>query len=143
MGFLKNLKAIFDPDSRAEALIETQIEAFNRFKRNYPDRDRHSWLAMALKSRPGYGGREELFYYEWTALIAISNDEDAPIQLGIALCIEEGGVDVKIPSHYAEKFTLVSFLTEKDIHRWRSENPWTATHFPAVENILRSMVRQK
>jgi len=142
MGFFKNLRAIFDPDSRAEAIIETQIEVFNRQRRRYPDRDRHAWLAMTLKSRPDYGGKEDLFYYEWTALFALSSDKDAPIQLGIALVIEEGGVNAKIPSCYAQKFKLIDYLKEEDLRLWRSENPWTATHFPAVENVLRSMVRK-
>jgi hypothetical protein len=142
MGFLKNIRAIFDPDSRAEAIIETQIEVFNRQRRRYPDRDRHAWLAMTLKSRLGYGGKEDLFYYEWTAVIALSREEDDPIQLGIFLVMEEGGVNAKIPSRYAEKFKLINYLKEEDLRLGRSENPWTATHFPAVENVLRDMVRK-
>jgi hypothetical protein len=138
MGFFKNLKAIFDPSIRAVALIETQVNSFRRYMNAYPDRDKHAWLAMTLKSR--YPNLDESLYYTETWQFSMLSINDAPVALGIYLIHKEGPTSA-IP--YSEKFLKMMVPVwelvnkKKFVGAWKKENHWTFDHQPWLVNILK------
>lgn len=137
MGFFKNLGAIFDPNSRAEALIETQVDVFHRYLKAHPERDKHAWLAMTLKLR--YPNFDESLYYTETWQFSILSIRDAPIALGIYLIYKEGPKSA-IP--YTEKFLNImgpawELVNKKNfVSTWKKENPWTFQNQPWLVNVL-------
>ncbi len=138
MGLLKNLRAIFDPSVRAEALIETQIDCFRKYMNAHPDRDKHAWLAMTLKSR--YANLDEGLYYIETWQFSMLSVKDAPVALGIYLIHKEGPTSA-IP--YSQKFLdmmgpIWELVNKKNfVSAWKKENPWTFQHQPWLVNVLK------
>jgi hypothetical protein len=138
MGFFKNLRAIFDPSVRAEALIDIQIDSFRRYMNAYPDRDKHAWLAMTLKSR--YTNLDESLYYTETWQFSMLSIKDAPVALGIYLIHKEGPTSA-IP--YSQKFLdmigpIWELVNKKNfVSAWKKENPWTFKNQAWLVNALK------
>ncbi len=130
MGFFKNLRAVFDPSVRAEALIETQMDCFKKYMKAYSDRDKNYWLAMTLKSR--YPNRDERSYYIETSQFSVLPVVEAPVALGFYLIYKEGGVGAVDPriEKYSKVIAPVWELMEENrfVGAWLAENPWTAVH---------------
>ncbi len=138
MGLFKNLRAIFDPSVRAEALIETQVNMFRQYMKAFPDRDKHAWLAMTLKSR--YPSFDEKYYYNETWQFSMLSIQDAPMALGIYLIYKEGPTSA-IP--YWNKFLEMVvpvwelFNKKEFVIAWKKENPWTFKNQPWLLNVLK------
>lgn len=138
MGFFKNLRAVFDPSVRADALIETQMYIFRKHMNAYPDMDKHTWLVMTLKTRyPNLNGR---LYYTETWQLSMLSIEDAPFALGIYLIYKEGPQSA-IP--YSEMYLkMISPVWElvnqkKFVDAWKKQNPWTFEHQPWLIDVLK------
>jgi hypothetical protein len=103
----------------------------------YPDRDKHAWLAMTLKSR--YPNLDEKFYYNETWQFSMLSIQDAPMALGIYLIYKEGPTSA-IP--YRKKFLeMMVFIWElfnkrEFVSAWKKENPWTFKNQPWFVNVI-------
>jgi hypothetical protein len=138
MGFFKNLRAIFDPSVRAEALIETQVNSFHTYLKRYPDRDKHAWLAMTLRLR--YSNLDESLYYTETWQFSMLSIKNAPIALGIYLIYKEGPTSAKpYTGVFLEMMVPVWELVNKKefVSAWKKENPWTYKNQPWLLNVLK------
>ena len=135
MAFWKIVKGIWDPQARAESIIETQVCIYNQIRAQHPERDRNAWLALTLRGRPGWMGRDEMFYYTETALFSLAPPTQAPIALGLYLLHKEAPI---LAPAYAPLFDRIMQpifeLAAKGglEERWRNTNPWTAGHHPLV-----------
>lgn len=146
MGFWKMIKGgLWDPQARAESEIETQITCFTRYMRLHPERDPNAWLALTLHNRPGWRGQLEFTYYTATALFSLAPTTQAPTALGLFILYkEEPSLAIRYSQLNAEIMAPIFELaaTGEIVHRWRSINPWTATHFPEVAAGLDGAVRE-
>jgi len=141
MGFWKNISGIWNPDVRAENVIDTQVACFTRCMQRYPERDPNAWLASTLKARPTWQGAEELIYYTETALFSLAPIAEAPRVLGMYIVYKEGPASaVPLVEEYQQIMQPIYDIvgTPKLETFWRSVNPWTAAHFPSVAAGLRN-----
>ncbi len=138
MGLIKNLRAVFDPSVRGEALIETQVNSFHTFLKRYPDQDKHAWLAMTLRSR--YPNWDEKLCYTETWQFSVLSIKNAPVALGIYLIYKEGPTSA---NPYLEKFlqmmsSVWELVNKKNfVPVWKNENPWTFRNQAWLINVLK------
>jgi hypothetical protein len=141
MGVWKNITGIWNPDVRAENIIDTQVACFTRYMQRYPERDPNAWLASTLKTRPRWQGAEELTYYIETALFSLVPITEAPRVLGMYIVYKEGPASaVPFVEEYQRIMQPIHDMvgTPKLETFWRSVNPWTLAHFPSVGAGLRN-----
>jgi hypothetical protein len=138
MGFLKNLRAIFYPSVRGEALIEHEVDMFHVYLKRYPDRDKHAWLAMCLKLR--YSSLDEKLCYIETWQFSVLSIKDAPVALGIYLIYKEGPQSaIPYSEMYLKMISPVWELVNQKIFvdAWKKQNPWTFEHQPWLIDVLK------
>ncbi len=139
MALWTNVKGMWDPQARAQSVVETQITTFNAFASRYPERDVNAWLASTLMARPGFRGGPELIYYTETAIFSLAPLSEAPVALALYIIHKE---EPALALAYADAFEAIMMpifqLAETgniEAH-WRSVNQWTAKHFPEVAKGL-------
>lgn len=137
MGFWTNIRGIWNPQARAKGYLEAQVKAYAMAKRLFPDRDPNAWLAHALRSRMGWGGRPEWLYHSDTAFLSLAPDIEAPVAMGFFVMFKE---EPALAAHYEEQFektmgpiyAMYEASPELFAQEWESINPWTAKQFPEV-----------
>ena len=137
MGFWRNIKGIWNPQARAKGYLEAQVQSYAVAKRLLPERDPNAWLARALMSRMGWGGRPEWVYHSETALFSLAPGMDAPGALGFFVMYKE---EPALAAQYSEQFKrIVGPIFERKLaspkqflQEWEAANPWTAAHFPEL-----------
>lgn len=77
MGLFNKLKAPGDPRYGIDSTIETQARIVESLRRKFPEQDMNAWLAYAMRGRPGFGGREEIYYFKRTVVFAAALPEIA------------------------------------------------------------------
>lgn len=136
MGFFKTLRGAWDPVAAVESTIEAQTLSFRRLRSQYPERDPYSWLALTLRSRPGWTGLPEFACYTQTSLFSLAPGDLAPTALGCFIVYKE---KPQLGKLCASKFESIMapvhelIETGRFVERWRAVNPWTAAHFPEIE----------
>lgn len=150
MGIFDKLKALGDPRYGIESTIETQARIVESLRNRFPERDMNAWLAYALRGRAGFGGREDVHYFKKTVVFAAALPEIAMRGLGLSIALEEASnarISGQVLAPYDAQFgqilrVILQFSGETLSARWEMLNPWTAEHFPDVQNRLMEMHRQ-
>jgi len=136
MSLWKNIKGIWDPQARAESLIEIQVSGYKRFQESYPDRDPNFWLAQTLNQRHLTWSRGEFEdCLTITTEFSVLQGDLAPTAMGIFILSME---QPDLAAEYEEKFgvlmTPVHEMKESGEFDtfWRTTNHWTAANYPSL-----------
>ena len=135
MGLWTFVSSLWDSDALIQGTILAQRNAFSRAKRRWPDRDPHAWLASALSTRPGWGGRPEGTYYHSTVIFSMVGEDTAPKAMAMWILSKENS---PIADRCAAEFErLVAPIlqlagTTELEQKWRRMNPWSAARFPDI-----------
>ena len=107
MGFFDTLKALGDPRYGIDSTIETQARVVESLSRKFPERDMNAWLAQTLRGRLGFGGREEIYYFNQTVVFSAALPETAMRGLGLMVALHEAseaGIAGQILAPYDAEF---------------------------------------
>jgi hypothetical protein len=110
-------------------------------KRAHPERDMNAWLASTLRTRIGWRGRPDWWYYIVTAPFSLHGNI-APVLLGMYVLSKEDPEAVAAhvgPEKFSELMVPIyaSISDATFFARWKETNPWTAEHTPVVAESLR------
>ena len=143
MGFIKNVKSLWNPYDRAESVIEVQIKCFNISRAKTPHLDRNAWLALTLRNRKGWDKEQQDWYFKETAVFSVLDLNMAPVALGLRIIeIEDPDLAMKYQNFFDKVMAPARQLTNQNkfISKWRELNPWTEANFPEVLKLLKTVI---
>jgi hypothetical protein len=140
-GFVKGIQGIWNLAARAESQIWLMVRATLAEKRAHPERDMNAWLASILRTRLGWRGRPDWWYYIITAPFSLRGNS-APVILQMYVLSKEDPEAIAAhvgPEKFSELMAPIGMsVTEPTFFsQWEVTNPWTAEHMPIVAESLR------
>ena len=140
MGFLRMLK-FWDTDAVIESTIEAVSNNFNHFRRKFPERDPHYWLASACGNRPGFQiGKNvgPVIPFTRTTVFSVLGDR-APLALAYYFLSQEMPQALpKFERIWEEVLQPANVLIEQHqfLSTWEKVNPWTRENIPAMREAV-------
>lgn len=126
----KDIKGIWNPQARVEAIVETQQQCYAENQRRYPEQDPTAWLAETLAARLRWSSRAAE-HIPFCAPMSLA--VDPAVALGLAILQREWP---QLASAYRSQFDyqmapLYKILREGGDLRgaWWAKNPWSGPRY--------------